>query len=56
MISLDDKNIILAIAKKYQIKSLFLLKKLSKSVDLVDLSENSLFNRLIEKKSIKIYG
>lgn len=89
MISQDDKNLILAIAKKYQIKSLFLfgsstqpdteandidiavkgiapvsffrfygelLKKLSKSVDLVDLSENSLFNRLIEKKGIKIYG
>ncbi len=33
-----------------------LFKKLSKPVDLIDLSENSLFNRLIEEKGIKIYG
>lgn len=33
-----------------------LLRKLPKSVDLIDLSEKSLFNKLIEKNSVKIYG
>jgi predicted nucleotidyltransferase len=33
-----------------------LLRKLPKPVDLIDLSEKSLFNQLIEKNSVKIYG
>ena len=33
-----------------------LLRNLSKPVDLVDLSEDSLFNELIEKDCVKIYG
>ena len=33
-----------------------LLKKLSKPVDLVDLSDNTLFNQLIQKRGIQIYG
>ena len=33
-----------------------LIKKLSKPVDLIDLSEKSLFTRIIEKKGVKIYG
>lgn len=33
-----------------------LFKNLSKPVDLVDLSVKSLFNDLIEKNGIKIYG
>ena len=33
-----------------------LLRNLSKPVDLIDLSEKSLFNQLIEKNSVKIYG
>ncbi len=32
-----------------------LLRSLSKSVDLVDLSEKSLFNNLVEKNGVKIY-
>ena len=33
-----------------------LLRKLSKPVDLVDLSSKSLFNDLVENRGIKIYG
>ena len=33
-----------------------LLRCLSKTVDLVDLSRKSLFNRIIEEKGVKIYG
>ncbi len=33
-----------------------LLRKLSKPVDVVDLSQDSLFNRIIEEKGRKIYG
>jgi len=33
-----------------------LMRKLSKPVDLVDLSRKSLFNQIIEKKGVKIYG
>lgn len=33
-----------------------LLRSLSKSVDLVDLSQKSLFNQIIEEKGVKIYG
>jgi predicted nucleotidyltransferase len=33
-----------------------LLRSLSKSVDLVDLSKKSLFNQIIEEKGVKIYG
>lgn len=33
-----------------------LLRNLPKSVDLIDLSEKSLFNQIIEKNSVKIYG
>lgn len=33
-----------------------LYKNLSKPVDLVDLSQKSLFNQLIEETGIKIYG
>lgn len=33
-----------------------LLRNLSKSVDIVDLSKKSLFNQIVEKKGIKIYG
>ncbi|MFQ5864344.1 MAG: nucleotidyltransferase family protein [bacterium] len=33
-----------------------LSRKVSKNVDLVDLSQNSLFTQLIEKRGIKIYG
>lgn len=89
MISEKDKNIILNLAKKYQVASLFLFgssidqsreandidigvkgieprlffkfyaelyKFLSKPVDLVDLSKRSIFNDLVEKNGIKIYG
>lgn len=33
-----------------------LLRLLPKSVDLVDLSKKSLFNNLVEKNGVKIYG
>ena len=33
-----------------------LLHNLSKDVDLVDLSKKSLFNELVEKRGVKIYG
>lgn len=33
-----------------------LLRYLSKPVDLVDLSQESLFNQLIREKAVKIYG
>lgn len=33
-----------------------LLRKLSKPVDLVDLSRKTLFNELVEKRGTKIYG
>ena len=33
-----------------------LLRKLSKSVDVVDLSRKSLFNDLIEERGVKLYG
>jgi len=33
-----------------------LLRNLSKEVDLVDLSEKSLFNELVEERGVKIYG
>lgn len=33
-----------------------LFKSLSKPVDLIDLSEKSLFNDLVEENGVKIYG
>jgi len=33
-----------------------LIKGLSKPVDLVDLSKKSMFNKLVEKEGVKIYG
>ncbi len=33
-----------------------LLRHLSKSVDLVDLSHKTLFNELVEKRGVRIYG
>ena len=33
-----------------------LLRHLSKPVDVVDLSQESLFNQLIKEKAVKIYG
>ncbi len=33
-----------------------LLRSLSKPIDLIDLSKKSLFNQIVEKKGIKIYG
>lgn len=33
-----------------------LFKRLSKPVDLIDLSKKSLFNTLVEESGIKIYG
>jgi predicted nucleotidyltransferase len=33
-----------------------ILRLLSKSVDLVDLSEETLFNNIVEKNGVKIYG
>lgn len=33
-----------------------LIKKLSKPIDLVDLSKPTLFNKLIEEEGVKIYG
>jgi len=33
-----------------------LLRHLPKDVDLVDLSQKSLFNELVEKRGVKIYG
>ena len=33
-----------------------LLRLLSKPVDLVDLSQRSLFNKLVKEKGVKIYG
>ena len=33
-----------------------LVKNLSKPVDLVDLSQRSLFNNLVEETGVKIYG
>ena len=33
-----------------------LLRSLSKPVDLVDLSEKSLFNQMVEERGVKIYG
>lgn len=33
-----------------------LLRSLSKPVDLLDLSQKSLFNQIIEERGVKIYG
>ena len=33
-----------------------LLRNLPKSVDLIDLSEKSLFNQIIKEEGVKIYG
>ena len=33
-----------------------LLRSLSKSIDVIDLSEDSLFAQVVEKKGVKIYG
>jgi len=33
-----------------------LIRSLSKPVDLVDLSQKSLFNQMVEERAIKIYG
>lgn len=33
-----------------------LLRSLSKPVDLVDLSQRSLFNQMVEERGVKIYG
>lgn len=33
-----------------------LMRKLSKPVDLVDLAPRTLFNALVEKRGVKIYG
>lgn len=33
-----------------------LVKRLSKPVDLVDLSKESMFNRLVEEMGVRIYG
>lgn len=33
-----------------------ILRLLSKSVDLVDLSKETLFNNIVEKNGVKIYG
>ena len=33
-----------------------LMRNLPKPIDLIDLSEKSLFNRLIEKNAVQIYG
>ena len=33
-----------------------LMRNLPKPIDLIDLSEKTLFNKLVEKNSIKIYG
>lgn len=33
-----------------------LMRRLSKPVDLVDLSEKTLFNALVEERGVKIYG
>jgi len=33
-----------------------LLRSLSKPVDLVDLSQKSLFNQMVEERAVKIYG
>ncbi|MCK4401000.1 nucleotidyltransferase domain-containing protein [bacterium] len=33
-----------------------LLRNLSKPVDLIDLSKKSLFNQIVERKAVKIYG
>ena len=33
-----------------------LIRNLSKPVDLVDLSQKSLFNEIVEQKGVKIYG
>lgn len=89
MITEKDKNIIIKLAKKYNVSTIFLFgsaikqseesndidvgvkgieprlffkfyselyKLLSKPVDLVDLSNRSLFNDLVEEKGLKIYG
>ena len=89
MITEQDKNTIVKLAKKYNVSSIFLFgsaikqsedsndidvgvkgieprlffkfyaelyKLLSKPVDLVDLSNRSLFNDLVEEKGLKIYG
>lgn len=33
-----------------------LMRRLSKPVDLVDLSQKTLFNELVEERGVKIYG
>lgn len=88
MINNNDKNLIVSIARKFNVKKLILFgssidpetqsndidlgvfgiepsdffkfygelfKNLSKPVDLIDLSEDNLFNRLIIKKGVTIY-
>lgn len=57
----DDANDIDLAVKGVEKKSFFkfyaeLFKQLSKPVDLVDLSQKSLFNDIIEETGVRIYG
>jgi uncharacterized protein len=89
MITNNDKEKIIILAKKYNVRTIYLfgsslgnpryandidlgvkgidprfffkfygelLRKLSKPVDLVNLSKKNRFNDLVEKRGIKIYG
>jgi len=88
MISENDKNVILAYAKKYGLEKVILFgsskekadardidigvkgidpelffdfcwelyRDLSKPVDVIDLSKDCLFNKLIEKEGLVLYG
>jgi len=53
----EANDIDLAVEPKYFFKFHGeLLRLLSKPVDLVDLSQRSLFNKLVKEKGVKIYG
>ena len=88
MISREEKEIIVEVARKYGVYAVYLfgsslagedyndidlaveglkpefffkfyaelIKRISKPVDLVDLSKESMFNKLILERGVKIYG
>jgi hypothetical protein len=60
LIASDEMLILIVVYGKFSIMFFKfygeLLRKLSKPVDLVNLSHKTLFNKLVEQRGTKIYG
>jgi hypothetical protein len=61
MISKNDKSLILKYAKKYKLTRVILFgsslyRDLSKPLDVIDLSKDCLFNELIKRDGVVLYG